>query len=513
MKKLILIILILGGVNFSVKSSHAVGGDIRFVQTGANSYTVSMRLFRYCTGAGLGPSYTIQVRDQVTCASSSTVTVTRINQFNIPFGDDCYTPPGLCVEQHEYTGTITTLLNNPNGYIATWSLCCRNAVDNLAGGSLGLYTKIPDPALAGGNSTPTFVDYPRDGYFCVNEIKCIDFTCLDTDGDSLRYELVNPINTFTGCTPNYSTWAPGGYGLPSVLGPGSRCFIPDPTSGCVMARPSRLGVFVISVKVSEYRNGVQIGETVRDLQYASLNCNTNELPSYYDFEEIKVLKFDETHCFDVAAFDKDPEDTFFIDVTSNAFAYGATVSLPTPNTSGLYDFSWTNPIPGGKDSITNVNVKKLTATKFEGIGKIGVRFCWTIDDCEVLSIDTFKFNMFGYSLGCDGSIDSVEKIIKIVIENPKTDHIVSNVFSPNGDGVNDNFHFKKSAYDRCYDVLTVGIYNRWGQLVFESDDPLFEWNGNDKNGKELSAGSYFVVVSGYYSGKEVTQNFPLTLFR
>ena len=121
--------------------------------------------------------------------------------------------------------------------------------------------------------------------------------------------------------------------------------------------------------------------------------------------------------------------------------------------------------------------------------------------------------MFGYSLGCDGSIDSVEKIIKIVIENPKTDHIVSNVFSPNGDGVNDNFHFKKSAYDRCYDVLTVGIYNRWGQLVFESDDPLFEWNGNDKNGKELSAGSYFVVVSGYYSGKEVTQNFPLTLFR
>ena len=512
MKKLILIFLILGGINFSVKSSHAVGGDIRFVQTGPNSYNVSMRLFRYCTGAGLGTSYTIAIKDQVSCITAQSVSVTRVNQFNIPFGDDCYTPPGLCVEQHEYTGTITSLPNNTNGYMATWSLCCRNAIDNLTGGSLGLYTKIPDPALTGGNSTPSFVDYPRDGYFCINEFKCIDFTCIDPDGDSLTYELVTPITSFTGCVPNYATWSPL-HDIINILGPGSSCTIPDPSSGCVWARPARLGTYVISVKVREFRNGVQIGETVRDIQYSALNCNNNKLPSYYDFEEIKVLKFDETYCYDVAAFDRDPEDTFYMDVTSNAFDYGATVSLPTPNTNGLYDFAWTNPIPGGKDSIQNVNVKKLTSTKFEGIGKIGIRFCWTVDDCAVLSIDTFKFNMSGYSLGCDGSIDSVERTVKMIIEKPNTDYQVPNVFSPNGDGENDLFFLKKASYDRCYDALNIRVYNRWGQLVFESPDTDFEWDGNDEKGNPLSSGSYFVIIQGYYGGKEVTQNFPLTLFR
>ena len=512
MKKLLLICTIIIGLSYSAKASHAVGGDIRFVQTGSNSYNVTMRLFRYCTGAGLGTSYNIQVRDQVTCTGSSTVTVTRVNQFNIPFGDDCYTPPGLCVEQHEYTGTITSLPNNPNGYIATWSLCCRNAIDNLTGGSLGLYTKIPDPALTSGNSTPTFVDYPRDGYFCINEEKCIDFTCTDPDGDSLTYELVNPINTFTGCSPNFSTWSPT-FNLANILGPGSTCYIPDINSGCVRARPAQLGIFVISVKVSEYRNGVKIGETVRDIQYSALNCNTNELPDYYDLKDIQVLQFDEEGCFDVAAFDRDPEDTFFIDVVSDAFQYGAVATLPPANVSGRYDFAWTNGTTGLTDTINNVNVRKLTATKFEGVGRVGVRFCWTPDQCEILSQDTFNLTMYGYSLGCDGSKDSVTNTTKIVIDKPQSSFVVPNVFSPNGDGINDEYKLEQGAYDRCLDNLSIRIYNRWGQKVYESDDAQFKWNGRDENGNELSEGTYFIILQGYYGGKEVTDNFPVTLFR
>lgn len=504
--------MIVLGFSNSGKSSHAVGGDIRFVQTGSNSYNVTMRLFRYCTGAGLGASYNIQVRDQVTCTGSSTVTVSRVNQFTIPFGDDCYTPPGLCVEQHEYTGTITTLPNNPNGYIATWSLCCRNAIDNITGGSLGLYTKIPDPALTAGNSTPTFVDYPRDGYFCINEEKCIDFTCTDPDGDSLTYELVNPINTFTGCSPNLSTWATT-FNLANILGPGSTCYIPNINNGCVRARPAQLGIFVISVRVSEYRNGIKIGETVRDIQYSALNCNTNELPDYYDLKDIQVLKFDEEGCFDVAAFDRDPEDTFFIDVTSDAFQYGAITTLPPANVSGRYDFAWTNGTSGLTDTINNVNVRKLTATKFEGVGRVGVRFCWTPDQCEILSQDTFNLTMFGYSLGCDGSKDSVTNITKIVIDKPQSNYLVPNVFSPNDDGINDEYRLEQGAFDRCLDNLTIRVYNRWGQKVFESDDAQFKWNGRDENGNELSEGTYFVVLQGYYGGKEVTDNFPVTLFR
>ena len=51
------------------------------------------------------------------------------------------------------------------------------------------------------------------------------------------------------------------------------------------------------------------------------------------------------------------------------------------------------------------------------------------------------------------------------IEKPTYDHVVPNVFSPNGDGHSDLFQLKKDQFDRCYDALTVRIYNRWGQSV------------------------------------------------
>ncbi len=511
MKKILLILIVLAGFSFNAKSSHAVGGDIHFQQTGPNSYIVTMRLFRYCTGAGLGATYTIRLADQVTCASAANVTVNRTGQINIPFGDECYTPPGLCVQEHTYRGTIASLPNNPNGYKATWSLCCRNAIDNMVSSSLGLYTNLPDPALTGGNSTPKFVDYPRDGYFCINELKCIDFSASDTNGDSLVYTLVNPINTFTGCTPNLLGFQPS-FNMANILGPGSSCTI-DSRTGCVWARPAQLGIYVISVRIDEYRNGVKIGETVRDIQYSALNCNTNELPDYYNFKDIQVLQFDKDGCFDVAAFDRDPEDTFFIDVVSNAFDFGAIATLPPANTSGTYNFSWTNSITGGTDTINNVNMKKLTATKFEGVGRIGVRFCWTPDQCDILAIDTFDLTMYGYSLGCDGSVDSIENNTKIVIDKPQSSYVVPNVFSPNEDGINDEYKLEQGAFDRCLDNLTVKIYNRWGQKVFESDNAQFKWNGRDDSGNELSEGTYFVILQGFYGGKEVTENFPVTLFR
>ena len=483
------------------------------MQTGSNSYDVRMTLFRFCSGINYSNSYSIRLANQSGCTFAQNVSVNLDSIFNIPFGDECYTPPGLCVQQYEYSGTITSLPNNPAGYIGTISISARNSgLINIGSSSMGLYTKIPDPALAGGNSTPRFVDYPRDGYFCVNNEKCIDFSATDPDGDSLVYNLVNPIASFTAsCGYNYSPWNPT-FNLANYLGSGSRCII-DSKTGCVMALPRRLGKYVISVRVDEYRNGVKIGETVRDLQYEALNCSFNTLPEFYETEEVKTLKFDQNGCFDLAAFDNNTGDTFYIDVISDAFNYGAIATLPNKNANSKYDFSWKNATTGTTQTITDVEVKKLTATKFEGVGKVGIRFCWTPDQCEILATDTFNLTMHGYSLGCDGSVDSVEKVTKIVIDKPQSSYLVPNVFSPNEDGINDIYRLEQGAFDRCLDNLTVKIYNRWGQQVFESDDAQFKWNGRDESGDELSEGTYFVILQGFYGGKEVTENFPVTLFR
>ena len=512
MKKILIILALIIGVSMTntTQASHIVGGDVSFTQTGPNTYKVTMRFFRFCTGISTPTSASFRVYDNVTNAQLSTFVVNRDSIVQLSFGDDCYTPPGLCVRVSYYSATIT-LPNNPNGYYTSYATGGRNSgLKNLVSGSSTWTCQIPDPALTGGNSNPVFVRYPSDGYFCIGVDKSIDFSCTDADGDSLVYSLETPYNSGTTRPFPLATYN-ATFNNPNFLGPGSSISI-DPATGIVTGRPAQLGTYVLAVKCEEYRNGVKIGDVFRDLQYVALNCNTNILPSFEPRRKLETYTFDGDGCFDIVAREQDAEDTILIQITSNAFAYGAVATLPTANSTGRYDFSWVTP-SGVLDTINNLTEKQLSPSKFEGIGSLGIRFCWNVDNCEVLAIDTFKVNVYGFSVGCDGSIDSVEAEYNVVIEKPTYSHNVPNVFSPNGDGKNDVFELKKDQFDRCFDALTIRIYNRWGQNVYESDDAKFEWDGRDENGNELTEGTYYVVLQGYYGGTEVTNNFPITLFR
>jgi len=66
---------------------------------------------------------------------------------------------------------------------------------------------------------------------------------------------------------------------------------------------------------------------------------------------------------------------------------------------------------------------------------------------------------------------------------------VPNVFTPNGDGINDEFRV-------AYQSLTkfeAWIYNRWGRLVYHWNDPQKGWDGNI-GGKKAAEGAYFYVI-------------------
>lgn len=80
-----------------------------------------------------------------------------------------------------------------------------------------------------------------------------------------------------------------------------------------------------------------------------------------------------------------------------------------------------------------------------------------------------------------------------------------NVFTPNGDGLNDRFE----PYSPYYGVVRVNmqIFNRWGQRVFATSEPAIQWDGTDENtGKPCSEGVYYYgcevfvnTLSGEYS--------------
>ncbi len=63
-----------------------------------------------------------------------------------------------------------------------------------------------------------------------------------------------------------------------------------------------------------------------------------------------------------------------------------------------------------------------------------------------------------------------------------------NIFTPNGDGENDLFTINAKYATE----LEIVIVNRWGNVVFESKDLNFAWNGDvNNNGAECSDGTYF----------------------
>jgi gliding motility-associated-like protein len=90
--------------------------------------------------------------------------------------------------------------------------------------------------------------------------------------------------------------------------------------------------------------------------------------------------------------------------------------------------------------------------------------------------------------------------------------IVPNVFTPNNDGDNDTFEIVVTG-EKDFEL---SIYNRHGQLVFESNDPANQWRG-EFNGNPVPEGTYYYVLRVVdFAGNELAREFAeghLTLLR
>jgi gliding motility-associated-like protein len=68
--------------------------------------------------------------------------------------------------------------------------------------------------------------------------------------------------------------------------------------------------------------------------------------------------------------------------------------------------------------------------------------------------------------------------------------VVTNTFSPNGDGVNDNWGVPGI---RFYEGARISVYDNVGSRLFYTESPDEGWDGTF-NGKQLPVGSYFWVI-------------------
>lgn len=164
------------------------------------------------------------------------------------------------------------------------------------------------------------------------------------------------------------------------------------------------------------------------------------------------------------------------------------------------NLSWTEAVPWLVDSS---QVFKEDGNRFVYVASVaGMAYT----DTDVESDQTYRYYVrtFGhYTL--EGIMRplvnySAIKTVRIGHEEPVEEfsYTLPNVITPNGDGFNDVFEPKVTGLSLITGAKTI-IFNRWGNILWDTDDPLIQWDGKSKQTKmDCPPGTYFYVTDITY---------------
>lgn len=106
--------------------------------------------------------------------------------------------------------------------------------------------------------------------------------------------------------------------------------------------------------------------------------------------------------------------------------------------------------------------------------------------------------------GCTGK-DSSRIFVRIICG----EYFIPTIFSPNGDGNNDEFRI----FGNCIVGMNLKIYDRWGEVVFESTNPQDRWDGTYK-GKMMNPATFMYSVNlSFIDGRFITEKGSINLVR
>ena len=194
------------------------------------------------------------------------------------------------------------------------------------------------------------------------------------------------------------------------------------------------------------------------------------------------------------------------DANQQLMGESATASAVMLSANGTFSearLSWTEAVPWLVDS---TQVFKEVNSHFVRIASVtGMEYV----DAEVESDVTYRYYVrtFGhYTL--EGIIRplvnySAIKTVRIGHEDPTEEfsYTLPNVFTPNGDGFNDVFEPIVTGIDLIVSAKTV-VFNRWGNILHDTDDPLIQWDGKSKLTKmDCPPGTYFYICDITYQSQ------------
>lgn len=369
---------------FEANGSHLMGGNVTYTFIGYNSntnlytYKITAKIYRYCDSTGTGgtpaaldnqmttgiyPQNPFLPNANKSLYTTLTLPLLSANYIVPPSNNpNCTVGSNVCVQEGVYQNTIN-LPPSTGGYHLIIDRCCRNyniANLNVAappGAGECFYAFVPPTSTP--NNSPTFATAPVP-YLCVSDTVSVLNSAFDADGDSLAYSFQTPYNGISSSNnaipnpPATYTWPianctyAAGYSVSNPFGNGGYASINSSTGLTSYYIPTQ-GFYVVAVEIKEYRNGVLIGITRRDIQLIVIPCTPNTSPSVSASTTNTIFNVDagEQLCFPIEYTDADGDSLY---ITANGPIFDSTVTNPAAsfnNSAGAglatSQFCWNTP--------------------------------------------------------------------------------------------------------------------------------------------------------------------------
>lgn len=284
----LLVILVASAV--IAKATHIYGADLFYTHVSGNTYKVTLVIYGDCAGqsfpniAGASPQIRItrgttfftnlSLQAQAPTAGAEVTPVCAAEKNNTACNNG--TLPG--VKSFEFSRNITL-----NTTASDWTFRFTgnmggggqagrsNSITNINGGTGGSIMNLEATLnnTVAPNSSATYTTIPTP-FFCINKAANYNPGTVDPNGDGLTYSLV------AGLTPTGTVSYLTGYSATIPLASATGTFNFSTITGQLGFTPNLVQRSLVVTKVNEYRGGVLVGTSMREMTFVVLNnCNNN----------------------------------------------------------------------------------------------------------------------------------------------------------------------------------------------------------------------------------------------
>ncbi len=564
---LVLLLLVCSG---RLSATHFYGVDLFYTHVTGNTYKVTIVAYGDCSGAQFPTFATSRPRIHIRRGTTQFladfldaeppkegVEVTPVCPAELN-NTTCKNPAGTVpgVKKFVYSKEFTL-----SGPAADWKFVYLGETDGTAiAGRSNSLTNVSPPGIIRLEATLDNTEQPNSSpeyttiatpFYCVSRPTNFNPGAVDANADSLFYELVPGFDTAA-----LVTYLPGYSGSnPLNVVPGAFTF--SSSTGQLNFTPAILQKSLVVYRVSEYRNGKLVGTSMREMTVVIIACDNYPPVGYISnangatiIDSVTVRTCNGEH---EVAFDINPTDADngqIIGMVVNGLPGSSQLNITDNNTTnprsrftwnmpalpqGDYTFfiTYTDdgcPIAGKQTQAYTIRIapEHITSDALpagclnSGLVNVRVPESWVpwsyiaySDATPVLAAENISGSKRSDSLA-PGRYRIVAKnsyncSADTIVDIPTSCDLIDipTAFSPNGDGANDILYVRGKNVKE----MLLRIYNRWGQVVFESDDLKKGWDGVFA-GQEAPVEAYAYVLTGIFgSGNTFHKKGNITLLR